>query len=273
MLLRAGCESVLLASLDTPYNKIRVVQEQDGEETGVYSEPASATTHLFLDDSGKTHSVYRPSEVFTGHYWDALAVATPLVPEGPIGFLGLAAGTAARVVNAVWPERKLVGYEIDLGVVQVARAFFGLAALEASGSLEINVADALSDFTPVGDGFAILVVDLYSGGEVLSELTEEVAWQRIKRKLRPGGRVLANLGSNGSHDDTIIRSQHARLALGAIARTFHEEGVLKRIAATESTANVLALTGALPDEEWWQGQLPAQLRRHACGWQPIYLTA
>lgn len=71
--------------------------------------------------------------VLTEAYYDVLAALPAVIPEGPIGILGLGAGTAARLIHHFWPAIHMHGWELDPGVVQAARNFFDLEELEWQG--------------------------------------------------------------------------------------------------------------------------------------------
>ena len=91
---------------------------------------------LLLDRPGNIQSVYNPYKVVTDSYYDILATLPPLLPDGPVGVLGLGAGTAARIIHYFWPHVELHGWELDPSVVMVARQFFDLSELEEGKRLD-----------------------------------------------------------------------------------------------------------------------------------------
>lgn len=91
---------------------------------------------LLLDRPGNIQSVYNPYKVMTDSYYDVFATLPPLLPGGPVGILGLGAGTAARIILHFWPHVELHGWELDPSVVMVARQFFGLSELEEGKRLD-----------------------------------------------------------------------------------------------------------------------------------------
>jgi hypothetical protein len=91
---------------------------------------------LLLDRPGNRQSVYTPYKVITESYYDVFATLPPLLPDGPVGILGLGAGTAARIVHYFWPHLALHGWELDPSVVMVARQFFDLSELEEGKRLD-----------------------------------------------------------------------------------------------------------------------------------------
>ena len=96
--------------------------------------PLAGTRILLLDKPGNIQSVYQPYKAITNSYYDLFACLPPLLPDGPIGILGLGAGTAARIIHHFWPQIDLNGWELDPAGVMVARRFFNLYELEESGT-------------------------------------------------------------------------------------------------------------------------------------------
>ncbi|EFJ44744.1 hypothetical protein VOLCADRAFT_95121 [Volvox carteri f. nagariensis] len=160
---------------------------------------------------GNIHSVYRPDRVLTSAYWDVLATLPSLVPPGPLGLLGLGAGTIPRIIGAHYPCRTLRddddgssaataaaagedgndqndrfvvhGWELDPGVVMASRLYLGMDELEINGVLITHTGDALSSTSSVPGGFTGVIVDLFAGGKLLPQLTKRVTWEGIRDRL------------------------------------------------------------------------------------------
>lgn len=95
--------------------------------------PLAGARILLLDKPGNIQSVYQPYKAITNSYYDLFACLPALLPHGPIGILGLGAGTAARIIHYFWPQIDLHGWELDPAVVMVARQFFNLSEVEEGG--------------------------------------------------------------------------------------------------------------------------------------------
>jgi spermidine synthase len=107
-------------------------------------------------------SLYRPETPATGCVWDALAAPIlALAPERRrrVLLLGLGGGSVARLVRALAPEADLVGVELDAEVVRLARAHFGLDALD----LEVRVEDARAVLRRETRRFDLVVEDVFVG--------------------------------------------------------------------------------------------------------------
>ncbi|KAH7442371.1 hypothetical protein KP509_03G085400 [Ceratopteris richardii] len=180
-------------SMATFYNEITILDIPRES-----SSPFAGSRLLLLDQSGNIHSIQKEDTNYTNAYWDQFATLPPIIPEGPIAIFGLGAGTSAHLMLDLWPSCKLIGWEIDVILVDVARDFFGLSKLEAptthGGVLQVCIGDALEPSASIDGGFAGIVIDLFANGEILPQLQEPKTWLELKKKLKEGGRIMINCG-------------------------------------------------------------------------------
>ncbi|KAL2650230.1 hypothetical protein R1flu_018358 [Riccia fluitans] len=120
-------DAKFLATIQTRYNLVRVL-----EISKACDHPMAGARVLLLDKFGNVHSVYHEYRLLTDSYYDIFPSLPAIIPDGPIAILGLAAGTAARIIHHFWPEIDMYGWELDPAVVFVARKYFGLEELEWS---------------------------------------------------------------------------------------------------------------------------------------------
>ncbi|BBM97878.1 hypothetical protein MPTK1_1g09100 [Marchantia polymorpha subsp. ruderalis] len=120
-------DATFLASIMTRYNFIRVL-----EVAKTSDHPMAGARVLLLDKFGNVHSLYHEYRLLTDSYYDVFPTLPAIIPDGPIGIFGLAAGTAARLIHYFWPDRDIYGWELDPAVVYVARKYFSLEELECS---------------------------------------------------------------------------------------------------------------------------------------------
>ncbi len=134
-----------LETVQTPYNSMEVVRV--GERVD-------------LDVEGATYATWHPAHLMTGYSWDALSVGCLLRPAGlpsSVLILGLGGGTVARQLGAFAPGCRIVGVEIDAGVVDVARRHLHLV-----DDVEVHVADAYEWLRSSTEQFDAVIDDLFS---------------------------------------------------------------------------------------------------------------
>lgn len=131
--------------------------------------PFAGARILLLDRPGNIQSVYQPYKMITDSYYDVFASLPPLLPEGPLGILGLGAGTAARIIHHFWPHIDMHGWELDPAVVMVARRFFNLSELEVGSKV---LGDRESVFGPI-DGSVICEEDEDSHSAAVEAVEED----------------------------------------------------------------------------------------------------
>ncbi|XP_024540370.1 uncharacterized protein LOC112349698 [Selaginella moellendorffii] len=202
--------------------------------------------------------------MWVGYYWDEFSSLPPIIPEGPIAILGLGGGTAARLLLHLWPQRELIGFEIDELLIEKAREYLGLSELEGEnehgGGLKIHIGDAFSDASDPDGGFAGIVVDLFSNAEVLPELHEVETWLKLRKRLKPGGRIMINFVEKRKlHGD-----QNKHNILRAMSKAFPGEVNWRKI---DRINNKMAFTGPLPDLEKWSQALPERLQKGTLEWK------
>ncbi|CAM6126494.1 unnamed protein product [Calypogeia fissa] len=122
----------ILANYMTRHNYVRVLEVSRTADSVL-----AGARVLLLDKPGNVHSIYQRYKVLTDSYYDIMAALPAIIPEGPIGILGLGAGTAARLIHHFWAEIDMHGWELDPGVIQAARKFFDLEELEWKESNDI----------------------------------------------------------------------------------------------------------------------------------------
>jgi spermidine synthase len=88
---------------------------------------------LSLRVDGTFASSYRPGSPLTGSVWDALVAPLAWLPPArrrSVLVLGLGGGSAARLVRAIAPDSRVVGVESSAEVIDAARRWFELDALD-----------------------------------------------------------------------------------------------------------------------------------------------
>lgn len=194
-----------LETMRTPWNTMEVVQ---------------IGARVDLDVEGATYATWHPEHVLTGYSWDGLAVGGLLRAAGPpssVLILGLGGGTVARQLRTFCPDIRVVGVEIDPGVVDLARRHLHLAE-----DIEVHVADAYDWLARSDDHFDVVIDDLFLTGAtdvVRSRVPEGDTLALLRRRVAPGGVVVANLITDvGDHSAVRRRARAAFRAAFPVAR-------------------------------------------------------
>ncbi|TKY55246.1 hypothetical protein E2542_SST19660 [Spatholobus suberectus] len=187
----------------------------------------------------------------------------------PLALLGFGAGTAARVLLDHYPDAVLHGWELDPAVVQVGREYFSLGRLEREHRqrLFIYVGNALNATVP--NGFSGIVVDLFSKGSLIPELQEPATWEKLRGRLRKGGRIMVNVGGSCVEAENRLRDGKVVMeeTLRAMREVFGEKLFVLSLGNRKDDSS-LALTGDLPQLEDWKKRLPGPLKCYAHLWEP-----
>ncbi len=177
------------------YNYIQVVQAPDG------------TRELVLNEGAAIHSIYNPSEILTGQYWDYF-LSAPYFNAGfqpqqlkRVAIIGLAGGTIAREFTAEYPGVQIDGAELDPAIVDVGRKYFGMT----EPNLHVAVADGRTFIRKTTQKYDLVVIDAFEQPYIPFQLTTKELFEEIKAHLSPDGVVALNTG----HTRTDHRLQQA----------------------------------------------------------------
>lgn len=288
----------MLIKMRSRYNLIRVLEVARRAD-----HPLAGARLLLLDKPGNIHSIYFKYRVLTDSYYDVFGALPPLLPEGPLALLGLGAGTAARILLYFWPSLEIHGWELDAAVINVARQYFDLSELErgstsdqepllprlprtdhgrengepassSDGRLLVHEGDALKPQARVDGGFAGIIVDLFAEGTVIPALQQYSTWHSLKKKLRPGGRVMVNCGGPCVEAEGVGKKDGRTImldTLAALASVFPGELHWKSVGDEEDIYmdNCIAMTGPLPNFQAWKQRTPENLADALKGWKPV----
>jgi hypothetical protein len=106
----------------------------------------------------------------------------------------------------------MIGWELDPAIVALARRRFGVDALERSGALRCEVGDAFQGCIDCDECFDGLIVDCFDENSTVVEcLKHSETWARLLAKLKPGGRIVANVstgrGKGAKLEDAVLCAQ------------------------------------------------------------------
>jgi hypothetical protein len=206
----APAGTVLLYEAETPYNYVQVVEVEQGM---VVSRQPPGTRLLLLNEGQGVHSVYNPAVLQTQATWDMFLAAPYFnpAPYGPenvdrIAVIGLAGGTIARQYTAVYGPIVIDGIEIDPGIVEAGRRYFGMTM----PNLNVIVDDGRYALAQLQGGYDLIGIDAYRVPYIPWHLTTVEFFRQVREKLAPDGVVMINVG-RAAADRRLVEAMTATL--------------------------------------------------------------
>ena len=119
-------------------------------------------------------------------------------PPRSVLMLGLAGGTAFRVLRHLLPDCKLTAVDIDQEIVGLAREHMDLDAL----GIEVVIGDAYAWLEKNKRAFDVVIDDIYLAGK--TDVFRPREWDdglmaHLKRAMAPGGVLAVNLVTGAGH--------------------------------------------------------------------------
>ena len=151
--------------------------------------------------AGAVHASFHRRRYLTGLAWDMIAAAALLGQNHPpqsVLMLGLAGGTAFRVLRHLLPECRLTALDIDPEIVALASEHMDLDAL----GIEVVIGDAYPWLAQNRPSFDVVIDDIYLAGT--TDVFRPRAWdsgllEHLKRAVAPGGVLAVNLVTGSGH--------------------------------------------------------------------------
>ncbi len=177
----------LVYATESAYYYIQVVQQDT---------PTGPENDLILDEGHAVHSIYNPGQLLTDGPWDYFMVA-PFFNHGErqsdvhsAAIIGLAGGTIARTLTAVYGAIPIDGVEIDPKIIDVGRRYFGMTepnlnAVAQDGRYYIATTDKKYD---------LIGIDAYRQPYIPFHLTTRQFFQEVRGHLTPNGVAVINAG-------------------------------------------------------------------------------
>jgi len=185
--LRPAPFGTLLYATESDYYYIQVVQQDTA--TGPEND-------LILDEGHAVHSIYNPNQLITGGPWDYFMVA-PFFDQGfrpaqlhAAAIIGLAGGTIARDLTAVYGAIPIDGVEIDPTIIQVGRTYFGMTEPNLNAIAE----DGRYYLTTTTKTYDLIGIDAYRQPYIPFHLTTAQFFRQVRAHLTPNGVAVLNAG-------------------------------------------------------------------------------
>lgn len=198
----AEAGAVLLEERETAYNYIQVQEDVNGYRL------------LSLNEGQGVHSIYHPTIFRYQGTWDYFLSApyfnagmTPDKVESLL-VIGLAAGTIPRQYQHVYGDIRLVGIEIDAGIIEAGYQWFGLDELP---SLEAIAEDGRLGLNRLQETFDVIAVDAYKPPYIPWHLTTVEFFREVRAKLSQDGVLAINVGRTPSDRRLVDALTHVLL--------------------------------------------------------------
>lgn len=169
---------------ESAYNYIQVQQVGD-------------LTLLRLNDGEGVHSIYSPKTLDYSGPWEQFLVG-PYFYAGAepsrvkrVAIVGLAAGTTARQVTAVYGPIPIDGFELDPKIVEIGKEYFG----EDLANLNVIIGDGRWNLEQSQHQYDIIAVDAYRPPYIPPHMTTREFYQICADHLTPTGVLAINVGS------------------------------------------------------------------------------
>jgi len=169
---------------ESAYNYIQVLE-------------VGGTRYLRLNEGQGIHSVYNPQQLDFHGTWEQF-LAAPFFNAPPytiadierIAIIGLAAGTSARQIEAVFGEIPMDGYELDPKIIAVGREYFGMN----QPSLNAIAQDGRWGLEHSGQVYSLIEIDAYRPPYIPPHLTTVEFFEVCYQHLTEDGAIAINVG-------------------------------------------------------------------------------
>jgi predicted membrane-bound spermidine synthase len=185
--LRPASFGKLIYATESAYYYIQVVQQET---------PTGPQNNLILDEGHAVHSIYNPGQLITGGPWDYFMVA-PFFNQGEqpgdlhsAAIIGLAGGTIARDLTAVYGPIPIDGVEIDPAIIQVGRTYFDMN----EPNLHAIAQDGRYYLETSSNTYDLVAIDAYRQPYIPFHLTTREFFQEVRDHLTPNGVAVLNAG-------------------------------------------------------------------------------
>jgi spermidine synthase len=131
------------------------------------------------------------ADVIPAKYLRLMTVALAYAPKvDSVLLMGLGGGVLTSYVGRFLPEARIDTVEIDPGVIDTAKTWFGIKETER---MRIAASDGRVFLNRSRNLYDVALIDAYIGGSVPFHLMTKEFYTLLKRRLAPGGAVVFNI--------------------------------------------------------------------------------
>src|SRR5688500_5552170 len=154
-------------------------------------------TILRLNEGQGVHSIYHPNTLQYNGPWDQFLVSPYFYADRKpadvkrVAIIGLAAGTTARQITAVYRSIPIDGFELDPKIVEVGQTYFGMTM----PNLSIIIGDGRLNLERSPHKYDIIAVDAYRPPYIPPHMTTQEFFQIAADHLTEDGVLTLNSAS------------------------------------------------------------------------------
>ena len=169
---------------ESAYNYIQVAQQ-------------NGFTILRLNEGQGVHSIYKPGVLQYNGPWDQFLVSPYFYANRKpsdvkrVAIVGLAAGTTARQMTAVYSEIPIDGFELDPKIVEVGQKYFDMTM----SNLNIHIGDGRLGLEESPYKYDIIAVDAYRPPYIPAHMTTQEFFEIVSSHLTDEGVLTINSAS------------------------------------------------------------------------------
>jgi spermidine synthase len=169
---------------ESAYNYIEVIQ-------------SNGYTILRLNEGQGEHSIYKPDTLEYNGPWDQFLASPYFYADRKpsdikrVAIVGLAAGTTARQMTAVYGNIPIDGYELDPRIVEVGRKYFDMNM----PNLKVILGDGRLNLERSGYQYDIIAVDAYRPPYIPPHMTTQEFFEICASHLTDHGVLTINSAS------------------------------------------------------------------------------
>ncbi len=178
-------------------NNTRQIYEAESAYNYIQVAQQNGFTILRLNEGQGVHSIYNPDTLQYNGPWDQFLVSPFFYPNRKpvdvkrVAIVGLAAGTTARQMTAVYDAIPIDGFEIDPEIVEVGRKYFGMTM----PNLTVSIGDGRWNLEQSPYQYDIIAVDAYRPPYIPPHMTTQEFFQIAASHLTEDGVLTINSAS------------------------------------------------------------------------------